>query len=399
MRKKTMNILFPCIVMLLLSSGKATTESFAAETEKSITSTTDAADAFTVRDLFDLQEVGAFSVSSVNVSISHAEAASAQSDITEEYSAFAIADVNNYVNVRSLPSTDGEIVGKMYDGSVAQILSTSGDGEDMWFQVVSGSVEGYIKAEFFLYGNKAMAVIDDYVTKYAKVLASRLNVRKEPDIDSSRIGYLDNGESVKLLEYGEEWTKIQYTDDTIGFVSSEYITIVEEFLYAKSIEEERAEIEAQKQAAARAKEKENATPENKNITAPVSSNYNTNAELRSAIVEYAKQYLGNQYVSGGRSLESGTDCSGFTCYIFAEFGYSISRTPDGQWSSNGTSISVDEIQPGDIVCYSSNGSKCTHVGIYIGDGKIIHSANPKKGVVISNIFYDNTFIGVKNVID
>ena len=111
------------------------------------------------------------------------------------------------------------------------------------------------------------------------------------------------------------------------------------------------------------------------------------------------QYLGNRYISGGQSLEKGTDCSGFTSYTYAAFGYSLSRTPQGQWGANGRNITVEEAKPGDIVCYASNGSRCSHVGLYIGNGQIIHSANSRKGVIISDIYYDNTFIGIKNVID
>lgn len=317
-----------------------------------------------------------------------------------EYSDFAIANVTNYVNIRTEPNTDSEIVGKMYDDSVAQILSTVGEGEEEWFQVISGSVEGYIKSEYFIYGEDAAAVIDDYVTRYAVVKADRLNVREAPDITAARIGYKDNGEKAKLLEYGEEWSKILYTEGEEGYVASEYITIEEHFTYAKSIEEEQREIEAQLLLAQRAQESETATPENTTIqVTPPPTDYANVSELRSAIVNYAMQYLGNRYISGGQSLEKGTDCSGFTCYIYAAFGYSLSRTPQGQWGSNGRNVTVEEAQPGDIVCYASNGSRCSHVGLYIGNGQIIHSANSRKGVIISDIYYDNTFIGIKNVID
>ncbi len=317
----------------------------------------------------------------------------------DEYSDLAIADVVNYVNVRNIPNTEGEIVGKMYDGSVAQILSVTREDDGEWFQVVSGDVEGYIKAEFFIFGAAAADVIDDYVTRYAVVRADRLNVRIEPDINTDRIGYVDYGEKVKITEYGEEWTQILYTEGKKGYVASEYITVEEEFIYAKSIAEEQAELEAQRMLAKRAEESEQAAPEDTTVTAPVlAANYSTNTELRSSIVQYAMQYLGTGYVHGGRSLATGTDCSGFTCYVYAQFGYALSRTPEGQWSSNGRNIGVDEIQPGDIVCYSSNGSKCTHVGLYIGNGQIIHEANSRKGTVISDLYYDNTFIGVKNVI-
>lgn len=312
-----------------------------------------------------------------------------------EYANLAIAQVTDYVNVRSLPSTDGEIVGKIYNGSVAQVLATAGDNGD-WFQIISGDVEGFIKAEYFLYGEEAEAVIDQYVTYYATVLADRLNVREEQSADSRRIGYIDNGENVKVVEDCGDWLKVQYTDSKQGYVSAEYVSVHEEFVYAKSIEEERRE-EAERQAlAARAQEAEQSTPEViGDITFPTNQ-YTSNEELRTAIVDYAMQYLGNKYVHGGRSLASGTDCSGFTCYIYKDFGYSLSRTPGGQYSTNGRSVSYDEIQPGDIICYGK--SKCTHVGLYIGDGQIIHSANSRKGVIISAADYDN-ILAIKNVID
>lgn len=312
-----------------------------------------------------------------------------------EYANLAIAQVTDYVNVRSLPSTDGEIVGKIYNGSVAQVLATAGDNDD-WFQIISGDVEGFIKAEYFLYGEEAEAVIDQYVTYYATVLADRLNVREEQSADSRRIGYIDNGENVKVVEDCGDWLKVQYTDSKQGYVSAEYVSVHEEFVYAKSIEEERREKAERQALAARAQEAEQSTPEViGDITFPTNQ-YTSNEELRTAIVDYAMQYLGNKYVHGGRSLAGGTDCSGFTSYIYKDFGYSLSRTPGGQYSTNGRSVSYDEIQPGDIICYGK--SKCTHVGLYIGDGQIIHSANSRKGVIISAADYDN-ILAIKNVID
>lgn len=315
----------------------------------------------------------------------------------DEYANLAIADVNKYVNVRKEPNTDSEIVGKIYSGAVAQILAVAGDNDD-WFQIVSGSVEGYIKSEYFIYGDAALDVIDQYVTRYAKVQVARLNVRKEPTTDSKRIGYVDEGEKILLLEDCGDWLKVQYTDSKEGYVSAEYAEVVEEFVYAKSIEEERAELAAKQALAARETVSEQKAPESTTIVFPETS-YTSNEELRRAIVDYALQYEGYRYVHGGRSLASGTDCSGFTCYIYADFGYSISRTPDGQYSKAGRAISYEEIQPGDIICYSSNGGKsCTHVALYIGDGKIIHAANSRKGVIIGRADYD-TIIGIRNVID
>ena len=315
-----------------------------------------------------------------------------------EYANFAIADVNDYVNVRNMPSTDGEIVGKIFDGAVAEILALAGENDE-WFQITSGNVEGYIKAEFFIYGEDAALVMDEYVTRYAKVQADRLNVRKEPTTDSSRIGYLSQDEKVMMLEDCGDWIKVQYTTQKEGYVAKEYVMILEEYTYAKTLEEERAEIAARKALEERQKESENKAPEIiTNIQLP-STNYSTNAELRAAIVAYALGFVGDKYVSGGTSLATGTDCSGFTCFIYADYGYSISRTPEGQYSGAGRAIDISEIQPGDIVCYSSNGGKsCTHVAMYIGDGQVVHAANSRKGVITSKVEYE-PIIGVRNVID
>ncbi len=355
----------------------------------------------------------------------------------DEYANFAIAsDINQYVNIRSMPSTDGEIVGKIYKGAVAEIIQEEEGSNGLWFQIVSGSVEGYIKAEYFVYGNDAASIIDDYVTKYVCINADRLNVRCEPDSTSSKIGYLDYQEKAKLLEDCGEWMKVLYSEDQSGYISSQYVTVCEEFTYAKSIEEEKAEEEAKAALAQREAElaaktataNENITTVISDQTADIATNelaaaseqpapavedvttvfydnavantsYSNNDELRSSIIDYAMQYLGNVYIHGGQSLEKGTDCSGFTSLIYAVYGYSLSRTPSGQLSNAGRSISIDEAKPGDIVCYSSNGGKsCTHVALYIGNGQIIHSANSRKGVIISDVYY-SPIVGVKNVID
>ncbi len=319
-----------------------------------------------------------------------------------EYADLAIANVDNYVNVRAEPNTDSAIVGKIYRGAVAHVLALAGEEKD-WFQIVSGNAQGYIKAEYFFYGEDALAVIDDYVTRYAVVKADRLNVRENPGTEFDRIGYIDKGERAKLLEYtaldnGEEWIKVQYTDNSVGYVSGEYVNIVEEFVYAKTLEEEEKELAEKRALEARTQIPETQAAENTTVNVmPPNTDYSTNEELRGEIIDYAMQYLGNKYVHGGQTLAGGTDCSGFTSLIYAEFGYSLSRTPGGQLSGAGRGIDYSEAQPGDIICYGS-GSTCTHVALYIGNGQIIHAANPNKGVVIGNAGY-TTILGVRNVVD
>lgn len=309
---------------------------------------------------------------------------------------FAIAQVQDYVNVRSLPGTDGDIVGTLRSGAVAEIQATAGENDD-WFQIVSGNVAGYIKAEYFVFGEEANAILDQSIRTYATILADRLNVREEASSTGKKSGYLEAAEQVLVLEDLGDWLHVQYTDTVDGYIAKEYARLTESYIYAQTPEEAAAEKTLRQTRQGRIQTAQYVKPENTNITFPPTT-YTSNEELRKAIVENAMQYLGNKYVHGGNSLETGTDCSGFTMLLYAQYGYSISRTPAGQLEKAGRSIDYSEIQPGDIICYTSNGSTCTHVALYIGDGQIIHAANSRKGVVIYNADYD-TIMGIKNVID
>ena len=103
-----------------------------------------------------------------------------------------------------------------------------------------------------------------------------------------------------------------------------------------------------------------------------------------AVIEYAKKYMGLRYVSGGNSLTKGTDCSGFTKLIYKEFGITLPRTVSGQ-IGKGTYIKKSDLQKGDLVFYSGGGRYATHVGMYMGNGKVIHQSNPRDGVKISTV--------------
>ncbi|MCR5250720.1 MAG: SH3 domain-containing protein [Lachnospiraceae bacterium] len=321
-----------------------------------------------------------------------------ENEVVNEYENFALADVHmTYINVRSGPGTDYSVVGKMYDGSVAEILDETEEADGLWFHMVSGNVEGYIKAEYFFYGDNLADVIADHILQYAVVQVNCLNVRKEASVDSDRIGYMTAEEKVLILEEEGDWYKVQYTDDKVGYIASEYVAIQEEYITAKSLEEERAEEQAKKEKEERERQKQKEVKEDVTIavSAPA-TNYSTNPELRQAMVNYALQYVGNRYVPAGGSLSGGTDCSGFTCYVYRDFGYSIARTPSGQMGGAGRSISLAEAQPGDIICYGYGG--CSHVAMYIGNGQIVHEANSRLGCVISGIDF-MPIVGVKSVID
>lgn len=108
--------------------------------------------------------------------------------------------------------------------------------------------------------------------------------------------------------------------------------------------------------------------------------------LRTSVADTALSYIGSPYVYGGSNPNTGTDCSGFTLYIFEQTaGISLNRTAASQ-STQGHPVSPEAIRPGDLVFYSSGGS-IDHVAIYIGDGQIVHAANGRKGVIQSDMYY------------
>ena len=109
-----------------------------------------------------------------------------------------------------------------------------------------------------------------------------------------------------------------------------------------------------------------------------------------AVVDYARQFLGNPYVYGGNSLTNGTDCSGFVKGVYAAFGINLPRTSSEQ-RSVGYAVSLSEIQPGDIVCYSG------HVGIYAGNNTLIHASNEKTGITLTSPVTYRSVLAVRRI--
>ena len=125
-----------------------------------------------------------------------------------------------------------------------------------------------------------------------------------------------------------------------------------------------------------------------------------NSNKGTSVVEYAKNYLGCKYVSGGSSPTSGFDCSGFTSYVYKNFGVSLSRSSRGQ-INDGVAVSRSDLQPGDIVVFNNSGNTAIgHVGIYIGGDNFIHAANPSQGVTITSLsssYYNKRYVGARRV--
>ena len=116
-----------------------------------------------------------------------------------------------------------------------------------------------------------------------------------------------------------------------------------------------------------------------------SSSSSSSSSIRQSVVSYALQFVGNPYVYGGTSLTNGADCSGFVLSVMANFGISLPRTAAAQ-STVGTPVSLDSIQPGDLLFYQGSGG-IGHVTMYIGNGQVVHASNPSTGITVSSIDY------------
>lgn len=352
-----------------------------------------------------------------------------------EFADIAVAQVNHYVNVRQEPDTESEILGKLYDKSAATVLETTEDG---WYRIMSGSVNGYVKAEYVVVGDEELA--RSVGTRLATVTTTTLFVRTEPTTEAKVLTMLPDGDDVVVTDESTEgWAKVS-TADGDGYVALDYVTLSTEYIHAESKAEEEARLareEAERQAAARAAEEARKAREAEAARAAAEqeaarkaaekqevkksgagssagsssgssagsssggsagsgsgSSAGQSAQTASsngqAVVDYARQFLGNPYVYGGNSLTNGTDCSGFVKGVYAAFGINLPRTSSEQ-RSVGYAVSLSEIQPGDIVCYSG------HVGIYAGNNTLIHASNEKTGITLTSPVTYRSVLAVRRI--
>lgn len=256
------------------------------------------------------------------------------------------------LRMRSEASTDASILATAPKGENVVVLEAAEDG---WYKVDYQAVEGYMSGEFLEIREKA-----DVDLGYGKVNTdgSPLNVRSAPDAESDRLTTLSDNKVVNIVGVDSGWFKIE-VGSTVGYVLSDYML-------------------------------------------PCRDEYGNRGDgsgsIGEQIVAFAKTFLGVPYVYGGNG-PSCFDCSGFTKYVYAHFGYNINRGATQQLS-NGTAISRSQLQPGDLVFFRHNTSKpVSHVGIYIGNNQFIHASTNAYKVQINDLsgHYANTYVYARHI--
>ena len=354
------------------------------------------------------------------------------------------AQCEEYINVRSEADENSEVVAKLYNDAAATVEETEDNG---WYKITSGNAVGYVKAEYFATGEKAQEIASQVGYNVAVVNAEALNIRTAPSEESDVIDVAGQSDELEVVDTSEGWATVALGNDVYGFIHPDYCQYKTYYPTAVTLEEEAAReaaLRRAEEAKAQAAEQSSAEGTTYEETAETDASYveetpetdpsyaeetpetdpaytetpetdptytetpetdptytetpetdptytetpdtSSDSSLGQAIANYAVQFVGNPYVYGGTSLTNGTDCSGFTQSVMANFGIYLARTAADQ-SYGGTSVSISDIQPGDLLFYSDGGG-ISHVAMYIGGGQIVHAATESQGIIISNYNYD-----------
>ena len=220
---------------------------------------------------------------------------------------------------------------------------------------------------------------DNGKSKKGKINVETANVRSKASKSSAILNCLDVGDEVTIVAEEGDWYKISSSKVESGYVLKSLIT-VSDVSNRSAVREETKQEE------------------------PVEEEISTvNSSKETDVVNFAKQYLGYSYVLGGKTPESGFDCSGYTRYVYKNFGYSLG-TVAAEQNNLGTEIAREDLKEGDLILfYNEEKTKIGHTGIYIGNNEFIHAANPDRGVVTDNLItnsYDNErFVAASRIVE
>ena len=361
------------------------------------------------------------------------DAATEKSSLKQEDTIeLAVAAPNVYLNIHTDASLGSEVIGKLYSNDVAKIIQDNGGD---WVKIKSGGLVGYVLDEYLVRGDEAQ-LLSELVKKNVAVVDNSDNEVKihKYKSDKSVMMTVAQGEQIAVEENMDEesdgWIEVS-TENGKGYVKSEDVSVTDAYPVAETSEEQQERIEnatvkdiaddaqlkadkasevaqaaaekaqeavsiiededaeptkAEEKAAETAQavaEKAQAAAESAQVTADTAKEemLNHGSETGQAVADFALQFVGNPYVWGGSSLTHGTDCSGFTMSVYSNFGVGL---PHYDAAQRGYGIGIDSLadaRPGDLICFYG------HVGIYIGDGMMVHASNARDGIKVSRADY------------
>jgi len=261
------------------------------------------------------------------------------------------------INIRSKPSKNAKIVGKLSNKKV-NILSKSGT----WFKISYNGLTGWVSADFIsTSANSTTKKQEANQALYGTINKTDVNLRSKPSKSAKVITKLSK-KKVTILSNSGDWYKVSY-GKTTGWILKNYVTV-----------------------------------SGNNSSSNLATVDRKATTLRNRLILYSRGFLGTRYVYGG-SAPGGFDCSGFTSYIYRKFGIKLERTANSQ-SKQGKYVAKSKLKPGDLVFFDTDGTggkTVSHAGIYIGNGKFIHasSGSSKHKVTISSLnesFYAKTYV-------
>ena len=331
--------------------------------------------------------------------------------------AFAVDNIE----IKEEMNQESRSIGSLAKDGLCYILKE----EDGWLYVESGRVRGFVQTEQVLTGDTAQELLTKYQEQakekaaaegvtytgiegtapmaqelvpwlensaflylratvnqtvvdkdYALTTASLLNVREGKGTDTRIVGTLPQGSLCYILaDKDQDWVYIE-SGDVRGFVSRQYI------VYDESV---KAAVEQAGEESYTTADKLVEPSDNQACYYTLTSVKSgvPGGEVRSSVVEFASQFIGNPYVWGGTSLTEGADCSGFVQSIYKEYGVDLPRVAADQ-AQYGTKIAVEDAQPGDLIFYARDGY-IYHVVIYAGNGKTVEAMGTKYGIVQGNL--------------
>lgn len=302
----------------------------------------------------------------------------AEAQKSSSTSVIAVGIVDDDVNLRKKANTQSDILTTLSSGTTVSILGE----EDGWYQVNYDGQKGYMSADYVVSKTSASDL-----KGYAKVTTDALNMRSAPDTGSDVVTLVYQDAYVKLKGFDNGWYKVSYDEQT-GYMSGDFLDPV-------------------------AKKPEVSSASNSSgsgsSSLPSGQSAGEGTGTGSDIADFALSFCGVPYVYGGAS-PSGFDCSGFTMYVYEHFGYSLPHGATPQMNY-GSAVSRDNLSVGDLIFFFDSDfadSGASHVGIYIGGGKLVHaSSGPGYCVKVSSFkgdsstgnYYSSVYLTARHIAD